>query len=263
MNCKYLTNEEIKNFLNKSNNQVINFDYYTKPLFHGTREYALLCSKDEIVTFLKSCHIIINFMSTYLVNLDEAKVASYRKEKIINGKESLFCGTFVRLYSQTYFDNDVFYLTTGYFGAVKFSQSAGGEIGEVAYHNAIGIRDFGIEVSCEVDDATKYILQEYPKFIRSKRVVLLFENVLLNDLLSENGNPKFIPTNYNFMENMIDEYECYEEDNRKIRHTYRLLNLEKYTPYVIKEEQMYLALQVFTKISRFGDLTSLLNANIA
>lgn len=163
-----------------------NYQYFVRPLFHGTRRYALECSKEEIAKIKEYSLIIIKFIQKIEKTISLDVVGQYFKRK---KERNCFASAVVsQIEKSSLYQYDSLYLTTSIYRAISFSKNACGEIGQTAYDNAIAIKELGIETNdIKIDEAIDYIIKTVPKFKESERVVLIFENVNYDDLKSESS----------------------------------------------------------------------------
>ena len=112
-----------------------------KPLFHGTRMYALQVSEEDRKRFYTACDGIISFAKELFMNcpIDDDVLTEYQRTKNL-----LFLSTVVHQYKTAAYEYGSFYITTSYPTAITYANNCGGELGQWAYAHCIGFRDFQI-----------------------------------------------------------------------------------------------------------------------
>ncbi len=221
------------NFDNYSTPQAIDYEICKRPLFHGTRKYAIEVSEEKRQAFYNACR----------------EVALFAKE-LIKAEKIPFNTVVYGFNESSVYEYGDFYLTTTFSCAVEFSYQAGGELGKNVYSVCMNIRNSNIEVSAEIKDKIDLITAEFLKYEKSEKVVLVYEGIKFDDLYT-NGGHKFIES----LE--LDEYEKEDiEDLYKEKETQtlatntslRIKNPKNYEAYSISETDFRKGFKVFTEI---------------
>lgn len=239
----------------KNKTYSINYDVYTKPVFHGTRRYALTCSRNELDNFLKASGLVIDYVNKLWVTMPNIDIDNYRRKTLINGIHSLMGQSMYNSGLSNYQYGD-FYVTTGLWNAIHYSNNAGGELGEYAYHYVIGIKDLNISINDDkIKEACATILKEYPLFNKSSHVILMTDHIDYKDLEYEAGDP-FINKEYldELNDDINDIYDTYERDNESHILSFRLKHSEEYQYYIIEEKDFKQALNYFSDFKNIDKL---------
>lgn len=221
------------------------------PLFHGTRMYSLQVNEKERKRFYRACDTIISFAQKLIWNcpVDDETLAEY-----IRTKNPLFLGSVVSQYKTSAYEYGSFYVTTSYPTAITFANNSGGELGQWAYAQCIGLRDFNIDLDAETNEAAIIVLNEYQRYESSEKVILLFSGVKFEDLLTERGEPFLL---YDDNGNPNEEYNAFKirdlnkakvTDGNKCIRSYRLQSHETYTACLIRQKDFKKGISVFTEI---------------
>ncbi len=221
------------------------------PLFHGTRKYALEVGEEERKSFFAACDTVMRFAKKlgYSNIIPEDKSRDYRRKG-----NRYFLDTLVYTHGDKSFQYGDFYLTSSYTTAISFARNAGGELGEWAYSQCVGFRDFGIDLTPEVEGASGIITKEYEKYRNSEKMILVFTGVRFSDLCYENGISFHIPANdagepiYSSSE--IRNLYKYAKDSDRFVHTrnFRLKSTDNYTALALYEKDFRWGLGLFTAI---------------
>lgn len=242
---------DAQNLEELANAQAVTKEGCLIPLFHGTRRYALQTTAEERVRFFSACDIVMNFAKKLAVSnvIDEARLDEYQRTQ-----NSRFLGVLVYTKGISRFTYGDFYLTSSYTSSLSFAHNIGGELGDFAYAQCIGFRDFGVELDECTEEAVNVVLEESQKYLHSEKIVLAFYGVRFEDLSWEGGDSFLLP-----VENEEDEeYNKYEikrlqgamdTDRCTKNMNFRLANLESYTPYVVGEKLLKEGFSIFTKIT--------------
>ena len=221
------------------------------PLFHGTRMYALQASEKERKRFYDACDKINSFAKKLFWNcpIDDDTLTDYRRTK-----NPLFLDSVVSQYKTASYEYGSFYVTTSYPTAITFANNSGGELGQWAYAQCVGLQDFQIDLDIETAEAVMLVLEEYKKYENSEKAILVFSGVRFDDLLTERGEPFLL---YDDNGNPDEEYNTFVIRNlNKAKVTdvggrnlsFRLLRHETYTAYLVKQEDFKKGISVFTEI---------------
>ena len=170
MNLHITELEKIKDYIS-----IFSADGYSKiPLFHGTRMYALQVSEKERVRFYDACDRIISFAKELFWNcpIDDDILTDY-----IRTKNPLFLGPVVSQYKTASYEYGSFYVTTSYPTAITFANNSGGELGQWAYAQCVGFRDFQVDLDIETREAIMLVMEEYKKYENSEKIILVFPGV--------------------------------------------------------------------------------------
>ena len=77
-------------------------------------------------------------------------------------------------------------MTTGLFRAITYANNGAGELGENAYHNAIGIKDFGIAIpDKKTNDALEKVIALYEKYQNTEGIILFAKSYICANELSK------------------------------------------------------------------------------
>ena len=221
------------------------------PLFHGTRMYALQVSEKERKRFYDACDRIISFAQKLVWScpVDEEVLTNY-----IRTRNPLFLGSVVSQYKTSAYEYGSFYVTTSYPTAITFANNSGGELGQWAYAQCIGLRDFNIDLDAETNEAATIVVNEHQRYESSEKVILVFYGVKFEDLLTERGDP-FLLYDENGIPN--EEYNAFAirslnkakvTDGTQCVRSYRLERCETYTAYWIRQEDFKKGISIFTEI---------------
>lgn len=221
------------------------------PLFHGTRMFALQVNEEERKRFYYACDRVVSFAQKlkWSCNVEDDILEEY-----IRTQNHLFLGTVVSQYKTAAYEYGSFYVTTSYPIAITFANNCGGELGQWAYAQCVGFRNFQIDLDTETRDAVKIVMEEYKKYESSEKVILVFSDVHFEDLLTERGGP-FLLYDDNGTPN--EEYNAFKirdfnkakvTDGNKCTRSYRLQRHETYTARLIRQEDFKKGFSVFTEI---------------
>ena len=81
----------------------------------------------------------------------------------------------------------------------------------------------------------------------SEKVILIYFGVNFKDMLNAGGTPFWTDDEY-MQEEIADLYDSRETDNEIHNETFRLINLDKYTPYCLREQDFRKGFELFTDI---------------
>ena len=211
-------------------------DCCTIPLFHGTRMHALEVNKEDRQQYYDACDKVIKFAKELWKQqaIDYELLEEYQRNK---NRYSLY------QYGE-------FYVTTGYPNAITYTKNASGELGEWAYRQCIGFKDFEITLSKDVMTAVKIVETEYKKYANSERVILVYTNVKYEDLLTDRGET-FLRTNENGEPDEL--YNKFHIDglykrSASSQRAYRVVNPESYTATIVREKDFDDGFAIFTEI---------------
>lgn len=213
---------------------IIDYNNCKKPLFHGTRIYAIEVSEEKRQQFYNAC----------------CEVAVFAKD-LINTEKIPF-NTVVFMYNKsTMYEYGDFYLTPTFSCAIGYSYQAGGELAKNVYLVCKEIINSNIDVSLEIKQKINLIVNEYEKYDKSEKIVLVYEGVKFEDIYTATGS-KFL----NSLK--LDEYEkedieeLYKEKETQTfstNKTFRIKNPESYEAYIISELNFRKGFELFTEIS--------------
>ena len=223
-----------------------------QPLFHGTTRLAI-DHPDLMESINHHGAIILKAVKQwYLSKCNEPGFYDELDAFCDRTKNHAFCDavttTFGTVSNFSYGD---FYLTTNYLSALTFSSLKLGELGKRAYYNALGVKELGLNLG--IEESIDYIVDIYPQFENSERVILMIDNALFDDLTTERGHPLLFinkkgEKDYFFCQRAYDsEVSETVEDNNN----YRLLNLSKYTFKLIRKEFFREGIGCFTLIKDY------------
>jgi hypothetical protein len=222
-----------------------------KPLFHGTRMYALQASEEDRKRFHTACDRIISFAKEMFINcpIDDNALMEYQRAKNL-----LFLSTVVHQYKTAAYEYGSFYITTSYPTAITYANNCGGELGQWAYAQCIGFQDFQIDLDTQTRDAVAIVMEEYQKYKNSEPIILVFNHVRFADLKTERGGP-FLT--YDKDGNPDEEYNAFSiemlhktkvTDHLTFARAYRLMQPNTYTARLVRQKDFKKGLSLFTEI---------------
>lgn len=246
----------MKNYINiKKIEDLINYDVFDEttcriPLLHGTRRYALQASKEEREKFYSECNIVMDFAKkiAYSNIISEETIEEYRKQH-----NPRFLNVLVYTKGINKFTYGDFYVTTSYSSAISFAHNVGGELGDTAYAQCLGLLHFNVELDNTVSSAVKIVMEEYQKYLNSEKVILVFYGVRFEDLTQEGGGRFLIesnkPNSIEYNRKRIEKlYNSADTDTVTNNQNFSLANIDTYTVYVIDEKLFKEGFSIFTKI---------------
>ncbi len=212
----------------------VDYEICKRPLFHGTRRYALEVSEENRQKFYNACNII----------------APFAKELIRNKKIEHNYVVDAANRSSAYEYGDL-YLTIGYTRAINYSYYAGGELGQNVYRVCEDIINKGIEIIDEIKEAIEIISSEYEKYQNSEKVVLVFFDVKFDDLYTRGGRKfiDFLDINEDVKEEIDELYAEEETLGSSPDKDFRLKNPNDYEIYIVNEKDFREGVKLFTKIN--------------
>jgi hypothetical protein len=217
------------------------------PLFHGTRRYALQVTETDRNRFYEACNTVMRFAQEldFRDKIDKDELALYqRKTNPLFLEAAVYA--FERCRSFEYGD---LYLTTGFSTAFSYAHDAGGELGERAYRQCEGFNHFAIELDEHTLEAAKIVIEEYEKYRNSEKVILAYFGVKFTDLLHEGGSPFWRDDEEYMQEEIKYMYEdAIDTDYSQSNESFRLINPDKYMPYILPEKDFRKGFEFFTKI---------------
>jgi hypothetical protein len=220
------------------------------PLLHGTRRYALQTTKEEREKFYSACNIVMDFAKkiAYSDIITEESIEEYQRQQ-----NPRFYNVLVYAKGINKFTYGEFYVTTSYSSAVSFAHNVGGELGDTAYAQCVGLLHFNVELDDTVSEAVKIVMEEYKKYVNSEKVILAFYGVRFTDLTREGGSEFLIdstdPEDIEYNRVLIDKLNnSADTDTMTRNNNFILSNIEEYTGYVISEKLFKDGFSVFTKI---------------
>ena len=130
------------------------------PLLHGTRRYALQATKEEREKFYSACNIVMDFAKkiAYSNIITEESIEEYQRQQ-----NPRFFNVLVYTKGINKFTYGDFYVTTSYSSAISFAHNVGGELGDTAYAQCVGLLHFNVELDDTVSEAVKIVMEEYKK----------------------------------------------------------------------------------------------------
>ena len=222
------------------------------PLFHGTRLYALTATDKERESFYVACQQVMSFAGKIL---SENAIDTNALQEYQLSKNPLFLDAVTMQHKNSFYQHGDFYLTSGYPRAITFTKYAGGELGQWAYYQCLGFKDFDIRLDQQTTDAVKFVMDEYPKYHDSEKVVLVYRNVSFEDLLTEGGEPYLLQCEDNSPNEAINVarvtalYKSNVTDHSGRQINFRLINPEAYTAQLIHQEDLKAGFAAFTKVT--------------
>ena len=220
------------------------------PLLHGTRRYALQTTKEEREKFYSACNIVMDFAKkiAYSNIITEESIEEYQRQQ-----NPRFFNVLVYTKGINKFTYGDFYVTTSYSSAISFAHNVGGELGDTAYAQCLGLLHFNVELDNTVSSAVKIVMEEYQKYLNSEKVILVFYGVRFEDLTQEGGGKFLIesskPNSIEYNRKRIDRlYNSADTDTVTNNQNFSLANIDTYTGYVIDEKLFKEGFSIFTKI---------------
>ena len=236
---------EIKNITNWSPLLIKDTEHCKIPLFHGTRRYALQITAAERNRYYDACKTVILFAQkiAFSNKIDDVTLEDYQRKT-----NPLFLATVVYGFgrSKSYEYGDL-YITSGFSTAFSYTHNVGGELGEWAYRQCEGFKYFSIELDEKTCNAVQIVQTEYEKYRNSERIILIYCGVNFTDMFNEGGTPFWVDDEY-MQEEIEDLYNTIDTDNVQHNETFRLINLDKYTPYILPEKDFRTGFELFTNI---------------
>lgn len=236
---------EIQDINNFSHTNIGDAEHCKIPLFHGTRRYALEATDAERDRFYDACKTVISFAQKIAFSniIDDNALEAYQRKTNPMFLETVVYG-FGRSHSYEYGD---LYITSGFSTAFGFTHNIGGELGEWAYRQCEGIKHFSIELDEKAYNAVEIVQTEYEKYSNSEKVILIYFGVNFKDMLNAGGTPFWVDDEY-LQEEIADLYDSRDTDNETHNKTFRLINIDKYTPYCLREQDFRKGFELFTDI---------------
>lgn len=222
------------------------------PLFHGTRLYALTATDEGRELFYVACKQVISFARK--IFLDNAIDTIALKEYQLS-KNQFFLDAITMQQKNSFYQHGDFYLTSGYPRAITFTKHAGGELGQWAYHQCLGFKDFNIPLDQQTANAVNVVFEEYQKYHDSEKVVLVYQNVKFDDLRTECGDPYLLQSGDENQKDAINAarvaalYKSNVTDYSGRQINFRLVNPEAYTAQLIRQKDLKEGFAVFTKVA--------------
>lgn len=220
------------------------------PLLHGTRRYALQATKEEREKFCSACNIVMDFAKKIAHSniLSDEKIEEYQKQH-----DPRFFNVLVYTKGINKFTYGDFYVTTSYSSAISFAHNVGGELGDTAYAQCLGLLHFNVELDDIVSTAVNTVIAEYQKYVNSEKVILAFYGVKFKDLTREGGSKFLIesknPEDITYNRKLVDKLNnSADTDTMTQNNNFILANIDTYTGYVIGEGLFKEGFSVFTKI---------------
>lgn len=223
---------------------VVDYEVFQRPLFHGTRKYAIEITPDNLQKFYNACNSILPFVKELIRN----KKVEY----------NIVVSTANSCSAYEYGD---FYLTLAFTRAINYSYYIGGELGHNIYNICQEILTKEIELPDKIKAAVDVIFAEYEKFSKSEKIVLAFNGVKFADLYCRGGS-KFIDS-LDMDEDEKEEIdELYAEEETQIStpdKDFRLKNLNDYDAYIVNVNDFRKGIKIFTKIKDIDEYINLHN----
>lgn len=220
------------------------------PLLHGTRRYALQATKEEREKFYSACNIVMDFAKkiAYSDIINEESIEEYQRQQ-----NPRFFNVLVYTKGINKFTYGDFYVTTSYSSAISFAHNVGGELGDTAYAQCLGLLHFNVELDDIVSTAVNTVIAEYQKYVNSEKVILAFYGVKFNDLTREGGSKFLIesknPEDITYNRTLVDKLNnSADTDTMTRNNNFILANIDTYTGYVMGEGLFKEGFSVFTKI---------------
>lgn len=246
----------MKNFINiqsienlKQSN-MSNEDVCQIPLLHGTRRYALQATREEREKFYSACNIVMDFAKKIACSniIPDDKIEEFQRH--CNPR---FFNVLVYTKGINKFTYGDFYVTTSYSSAVSFAHNVGGELGDTAYAQCVGLIHFGISLDNVVSSAVETVMQEHQKYVDSDKVIVAFYGVKFDDLTHEGGGRFLVEVNNQqdeeYNRKLINRlHNSIDSDTTTYNRNFRLANVDTYTGYVISEKDFKSGFSLFTKI---------------
>ena len=217
------------------------------PLYHGTRRHALTATRQERELFYNACDVIMKFAQSLVKSngFDNEKYHEYRVTK-----NRYFLDTMVYLYGSRKCQYGDFYVTSSLCGAISFAYNVGGELGQWAYSQCVGFRELGFELDEETKNAAIIVEEEYDKYAKSEKVVLVYGGVRLSDLTFEGDKSDLVDDErkMSLLKKGVDT------DVVRMNANFILNNMDKYTANVITEKDFRSCILFLTMVTDVDEL---------
>ena len=220
------------------------------PLFHGTRMRALEVNKQQRQEFVDACDAIIVFGNKIANNLPRDAVQQYKKNKNGSYFGSVSSLSYKKARNYEYGD---FYITSSFgTAAYCYTKNGGGELGEMAFQNAIALLDLNISLTDDMKQKIQIVIEEHKKYIESNPIVLAVTGVRFEDLLTINGGIFIndVEEDKDIIEFLYDYIDSEKSINPQ---SFRLLNIDEYEFYLIKESDFDDGIKRFTKVTNIDE----------
>lgn len=207
----------------------IDYTVCKKPLFHGTRKYALEVDEETRKRYAEACYRVAKLAK----KLAEQEKIPYNYVVDVMDEASVY-------------EYGSFYLSTLYSNGIEFAYCEGGELGHNVYLQCLEINKLQIELEDEMKSAIELIISEHEKYAKSEKVILVYKDVKFVDLKTESGYPVVMGKGLHEIDRI---YESEETDDMSMGGNYRLDNSDTYEPYVLREGDFRRGFGLFTEVT--------------
>lgn len=208
------------------------YQYFSCPLFHGTRRHMLEMSDEERAIHFQMCDKLIRYTQEIAKNIPEEIL-----NKFINDLHGQGIDTYILFdaYKKTsMYEHGDFYMSFSIETAMSYSRNSGGELSRFAFDCANLLTTLGLEITEDIKPAVDLILDYYDKYENDERVIVAITKIDFADLALEDGTP-FLTIYFNedkLKEEIDDLFDNYHIDKAGVyRQGFRLLNQGKYQMY--------------------------------
>ena len=223
---------------------------FEKPLFHGTRLRSIEISNQEREEYYKACDKVIVFANETAKAMSKDDINKYH-----DNHKGCYFGNVASMSYKTAknFEYGDLYLTISFgIAAYRYAKNGGGELGEIAYQDALALLDFNIPMNDEIKRNVDVVLEEHQRYLDSECAVLIVIDAKLSDLLDIYGKK---PEN-----SKLSFYYTYKEsENLAASISFRLLHHEDYQIYVLREKDFTDGIKRFTGVKNINEYLAHLN----
>ena len=206
--------------------------FCSKPLFHGTRQYAIEVCPKKRLEFVDACY----------------KIALFAK-KLILEKKIEYNIVIMQVGVNTAFEYGDLYLIDTYTTAISYANNVAGELGKNVFLVCKNIKQARISLDDTMQGLIDSVMQEYVNYEASEKIVLVYQNVEFTDLYTIGGSSFIDPDDEEDMRFMIDDLYYEKEKLGRFPNTsFRLKNVEKYEAYIIREADLRKGFKAFTEV---------------
>ncbi len=212
--------------------QQMDYEFCTRPLFHGTRKYAIEVSEEKRLEFFKACY----------------EVALFAKKLISIGKIK-YNIVIMQVGENSAFEYGDLYLISTYTTAISYAHNIAGELGKNVFLICEEIKRACVELDDRMQMLIDMVMKEYENYKVSEKIILVYMNVKFVDLYTCGGSPFIDVDDVEYTQYMIEELYNEKEKLGYLPNTsFRLKNPEQYEAYIIKEKDLRNGFAAFTNI---------------
>ena len=220
---------DFENYVKSQQNDYV---FCSRPLFHGTRRYAIEVCPQKRLEFFDACY----------------KVALFAR-KLILEKKIEYNIVIMQVGVNTAFEYGDLYLIDTYTTAISYANNVAGEIGKNVFLACKNIKQAGINLDATMQRLVDRVMQEYENYEASEKIVLVYQNVKFTDLYTIGGSSFIEPDDEEYTRFMIDDLYYEKEKLGRFPNTsFRLKNVEKYEAYIIREADLRKGFKSFTEV---------------